>query len=74
MAASTIQLSVKCSDMFAALTDDGRCYEGYVPKLFSGELGEDYIDITIDIATGKIDGWKQPSEADIDELFGEVHG
>lgn len=45
----------KVSDMFDASTDEYNFY-GYVPKNI-GIGGGDYIDIAIDIETGKIIGW-----------------
>ena len=53
-----VTIGCKCSDMFWAyiVSKSGKelNYEGYVPSVFSGSQGEDYIDLEIDLDTGKI--------------------
>lgn len=63
----TIKISAKCSDMFSAqLCENGvvkREYDGYVPVWFPNPSVEhygDYVDLEIDIDTGKIVNWKKP--------------
>ena len=53
-----LHISGKVSDMFGMTTDDGSIdYDGYVPHGI--EIGGgDYINISIDMDTGKIVGWK----------------
>jgi hypothetical protein len=64
-----IKFSAKCSDMFAAdLVDDGNVrgkYDGYVPDFFPGEHYGDYVQLEIDIDTGKIVNWKKPTKTDL---------
>lgn len=59
----TISFSGKCSDLFSAvLKKDGKVigeYEGYVPDFLSRD--SDYVEMTVDLDTGKIIGWKKPT-------------
>ena len=68
----TIRISAKCSDLFSAtLKQDGKeigVYDGYVPKFFPGEHYGDYVELEIDIVTGKILNWKKPTAKDL-EIF-----
>lgn len=69
----TIKFSAKCSDLFAArLFGGGKQvgeYLGYVPKFFPGQHYGDYVDLEIDISTGKIINWKKPTQAQLWELI-----
>ena len=70
--AKVLRMSVKCSDRFyCTITDqDGEQliqYDGYVPSFFPGGDG-DYVELDIDIDTGKILNWK-PSAAKIAEFL-----
>lgn len=70
----TIKISAKCSDMFHAnlIGDDGQPkgeYDGYVPDFFPGEHYGDYVQLEIDIATGKILNWKKPSKVELADTF-----
>lgn len=56
--------------MFSASLDDGRTYDGYVPDFFPGDHFGDYVELTIELATGKIIGWKAPTEKDL-KIFKE---
>ncbi len=69
--ATTISISAKCSDMFSATLDDGRTYDGYVPKFFPGEHFGDYVELDIDLATGRILNWVAPTQDAIDKAFKE---
>lgn len=40
-------------------------YAGYVPEFFPGQHWGDYIELDIELATGKILNWKTPSRADL---------
>jgi len=74
----TIHISAKSSDMFSAfMRNDGKIvgeYDGYVPAWFPNK-GEnhfgDYVNLEIDIETGKILNWKKPSNKDLQETFGK---
>ena len=72
MNAKTISINAKCSDMFSARLDDGREYDGYVPSWFPNPAAShygDYVELTIDLETGKILNWKKPTAAQINETF-----
>jgi hypothetical protein len=66
--AAILRIVAKCSDCCNASleTKDGtvlREQNSYVPEMMPGEHYGDYVEIDIDIATGKILNWKKPSEA-----------
>jgi len=69
----TISISAKCSDMFSAsLRENGKTigeYDGYVPTFFPGQHYGDYVTLDIDVTTGKILNWKEPTQAQLDETF-----
>lgn len=63
-----LSISAKCSDMFSAdLLQDGvhSNYDGYVPDFFPGEHYGDYVELKIDIDTGKILNWQVPTVEDL---------
>lgn len=68
----TINIQAKHSDMYFAGIDyeDGTSkeHEGY-GLYITGLGGGDYIDFTIDNATGKIMGWVPLTEEKIEELL-----
>jgi hypothetical protein len=68
MKAKTIFISAKCSDMFSATLDDGRAYNGYVPDFFPGQHFGDYVELEIELASGKILNWKKPTEEDLKDF------
>lgn len=73
----TIRISAKCADLFSATAHDetGKQvgeYSGYVPSLMPGEHYGDYIDLNIDLATGKILNWKKPSASHL-KIFRAAH-
>ena len=65
----TINFSAKCSDLFSAQLREGSDflggYDGYVPDFFPGQHYGDYVQMDIDIATGKILNWKVPTNKDL---------
>ena len=68
-----LRISAKCSDMCSAVlvNDNGNVvkeHDGYVPSLLGGG---DYIELDIDVATGKILNWQIPTEDDLKEFIGE---
>ncbi len=67
----TLQISAKCSDMFCASLD-GKGYDGYVPDWFphpyTSHYG-DYVILEINLETGQILNWKQPTDAQLKETF-----
>jgi hypothetical protein len=68
----TIKVTAKCSDMFSASlveTDKPvRSYDGYVPAWFPNPNVQhfgDYVELEIDIDTGRIVNWKKPTQAQL---------
>ena len=60
----------------ASLIEDGKSlgeyYGGYVPKWFPNPTIQhwgDYVEMEIDIDTGRIINWKKPSAAQLKETF-----
>ena len=72
-----IRINAKCSDMFAATLHDqkgnqvGGDVAGYVPSLMPGQHFGDYVELDIDLATGKILNWKVPTKKQIAEFLRE---
>lgn len=72
----TLSINVKCSDMFSAvlLRNDNpeASYDGYVPKWFPNPRVQhfgDYVELVIDIDTGRIVNWQKPTAAQLSETF-----
>ena len=71
-----ISISAKCSDVFdMSLHNDtgsqhGEDYDGYVPSGI-GVGGGDYLELEIDIETGKIRGWKPLTVSQVLEAMGQ---
>jgi len=74
---TTTVICAKCSDMFSARAfnaaggDEGE-YTGYVPAFMPGEHCGDYVELTIDVNTGRIVNWRKPSQVAMREVFGTV--
>ena len=74
---SKIRISAKCSDLFAASAYDdngkqvGASYDGYVPTFMPGEHYGDYVDLLIDVKTGRILNWKEPKQTELEKVFDE---
>lgn len=73
MKPKTIKISAKCSDLFSAtIVDENgsviKEYDGYVPSFFPGEHFGDYIELDIELATGRILNWNPPTQKDINSL------
>ena len=69
----TLRICAKCSDLCTSeLIDDNGVYlrdsDGYVPSLMPNG-GGDYVDIEIDIETGKIMNWEVPTQEQIDQFI-----
>jgi hypothetical protein len=70
-----IILSAKCSDLFSAdlISDDGKVcgegYSGYVPDWMPGEHWGDYVQLEIDVKTGRILNWKVPTQKQLKDTF-----
>lgn len=54
----TISFSGKCSDCFQIRYPNGKEHLGYVPFEI-GIGGGDYIELEIDVETGKVVGWEE---------------
>lgn len=73
MKAKIIQVTAKCSDMFSVAVRDEKGeilkeYNGYVPDFFPGQHYGDYIELDIELETGRILNWKKPTQKNIDSL------
>lgn len=70
-----ITICAKCSDMFSArlVGDDGeekgKTYRGYVPEWMPGEHYGDYVELDIDVSTGRILNWKRPTARELERTF-----
>jgi hypothetical protein len=70
-----LHINARCSDLcFAELKDEtGRVvvsHDGYVPNIMPGKHYGDYVQLDIDLETGKILNWRVPTKADIeDEIY-----
>lgn len=64
-----INVIAKCNDMCSVSVDELNLKKnGYVPRNL-GIGGGDYIRLTIDASTGKIDGWLPISPDDLEEAL-----
>lgn len=64
--AKVAKVVAKCSDLcYVELTDENgktvATHNGYVPEFMPGEHYGDYVEIDIDLATGRILNWKKPT-------------
>jgi len=60
-------------DMGETVVGIGYVYNGYVPDWFPNTTVEhygDYVELDIDVDTGKIVNWKKPTEAQLKATFG----
>lgn len=68
-----INICAKCSDLFSAtlIDDKGNCVgecDGYVPAWFPNPNVRhygDYVELAIDVNTGKIVNWRKPTKEDL---------
>lgn len=64
-----LSICAKCSDMFSAsLLEEGKeekTYDGYVPDFFPEKHYGDYVELKIDIDSGKILNWKTPTKKEL---------
>lgn len=64
-----LKICVKCSDGFNSTYErKGESpieYNGYVPKFFPEEHWGDYVELDIDVATGRINNWVVPTEKEL---------
>jgi hypothetical protein len=71
----TISVTAKCSDCFflEGTTAEGENidYEGYVPHGLNIGAG-DYLELTIDLETGKILNWKPVTPDSLEETFRQI--
>lgn len=76
MDAKTLKLHCKIRDCFTAglYSSDGKeikDYDGYVPDFMPGNHYGDYLILDIDIETGQITNWKQPTAEQLEEWINE---
>lgn len=62
-----LKVNAHCQDR-CVVQIDGKERDGYVPKGLGIGSG-DYISIEIDLETGQIVGWKEPTAEVLDEVF-----
>ncbi len=72
--AKTLSIHMKCRDTFECqiLDQDGeviKVYEGYVPSFLPGNHGGDYLTLDIDLDTGQITNWNEPTASEIEEFI-----
>ena len=64
-----LKICVKCCDRFSSTYErKGELpieYEGYVPGFFPNEHYGDYVELDIDVATGRITNWVAPTEKEL---------
>lgn len=75
MDAKVVSITAKCSDMCGTVLKDAggtiiHETDGYVPGFFPNG-GGDYVELEIDIETGKILNWKPPT---VQELTDWIEG
>jgi hypothetical protein len=59
----------------ASLRENGEVlgqYEGYVPDFFPGQHYGDYVQMEIDVDTGRILNWRKPTKKDL-EIFNYLY-
>jgi hypothetical protein len=71
-----LSFTALCADLFFAsiVDEDGYkvCeYRGYVPDFMPGEHGGDYVELDIEIATGKILNWRVPTKEQLKRFLKE---
>lgn len=74
MKAKVLSICGKTSDLCSAILKDEagnvlKEHDGYVPKMMPGQHYGDYIEIDIDIETGKILNWKKPTLQQINDFI-----
>ena len=74
----TLKINAKCADGFYASLEDtkgnavGSDYDSYVPKFMPGQHYGDYVELEIDLATGRILNWTPPTTEQLEEAFGDL--
>jgi hypothetical protein len=68
---NVLKICAKCSDLFSAslIVNDKEVanHDGYVPDFMPNEHYGDYVELDIDIETGKILNWKYPTTSTIEK-------
>ena len=70
MVIKTIFITAKCSDLcnIAYMDEKGQKvgeHDGYVPDFFPEEHYGDYVELEIEVSTGKILNWKTPTQKEL---------
>jgi len=68
--AKTLKLHLKVCDRFTGVLESAtgtelKDFDGYVPCFMPGEHYGDYVILDIDIDTGQITNWKQPTAEEL---------
>lgn len=76
--AKVLKIMAKCSDCFSVLeSDDGDLlcdYNGYALDFFPVDHYGGYIILHIDIDTGQILNWKQPTAREVEAFIAQALG
>jgi hypothetical protein len=75
--AKTLKLHLKVCDSFTGTLESatGTClkeFYDYVPSFMPGDHYGDYVILDIDIDTGQITNWKQPSAEELQEWINGI--
>jgi len=70
----TLKLHLKVCDIFTGTIESAtgtelKEFDGYVPDFMPGEHYGDYVILDIDIDTGQITNWKQPTAEELQNWF-----
>lgn len=73
---AAISITAKCCDLFSAQLQDEAGYAlaeytGYVPNFMPGEHYGDYVELRIDLVSGRILNWRPPTKAQLKQTFGK---
>lgn len=72
--AKTIKFTAKCSDCFGGSIHDqdgkqiGKDHDGYVPDFFPGNHYGDYVEMEVELETGRILNWTPPTAEQIEKF------
>jgi len=71
-----LHISAKCSDLCCAELKDENghvvaTHDGYVPDFMPEDHFGDYVELDIDLETGKLLNWKKPSAAEVEKEITE---
>jgi len=72
----TMFMHLKVCDRFCASFENNKNgsiveYEGYVPSFMPEDHYGDYVELKIDLETGKILNWKKPTKEQLEKIINE---